>query len=137
VRGLDTGELDVKIDAMMVEIRKDHPDVWIYEPRGEFVVRAGRSSSSPTLGRAFERYEAVYSALKAVRKARPKPMTVAEAKELVKAKAADSKCMKDASGLWFVSSLTHPYWVDVPSSESEGQAWKAAAAAIQAEEKAK
>lgn len=128
----------MKIDAMMAEIRKTKPlaELECLGSRYNWIVKSGKE----TLGRSVAKYEAVYSALKAVRKARPQPMTIAEAKAAVKTKHprawigwSDLGLPNQSTGWRIYRGIRDEGPPLCSGHATEGQAWKAAAAAIRAE----
>lgn len=122
------------IDQMMAEIRETHPgmNLTLYGHRNRYRVT---DMAGVLFGESCSKYEAVYSALKAVRKARPKPMTVVEAKAAVRSKRGNLFFLEPLNGM---KRLAFQHGrkgiVLLGEGPTEGQAWKAAAAAIRESE---
>lgn len=129
----------MKIETMMAEIRMTHPNasVSVYGEGWPVMVR---TYEGKTIGKGATQHKAVTAAYRAVRKARPKPMTVAEAKAFVLSrhpKATWGALSYNPTGkrpwvyIWDGEWNTDVRW---GKGETIGQAWKAAAAAITKQE---
>lgn len=130
----------MKTDDMLGKIREAHPGATTTQPGPTwpwYVVNA----KGEQLSEARSRGAAVLAAYRAVRKARPKPMTVAQAEAFVKARHAkatwNAMINTRAGKQWFTiwdgvnppQNGPEPAW---GKGETIGQAWKVAAAAIRA-----
>jgi len=128
-------------ETTMNKVRAEYPESRLSSCPTGFDVWSDYSNDAKIIGNGKTprlAFESAYSALKAVRKARQKPMTVAEAKKVVLKRYQGARC-----GTYLKTEINRRFWYvtgvggSMPGYETEGQAWKAAAAAIMAEEKGK
>ena len=117
------------IDQMMVEIRNVHPSVCVLGNKSREYRVYKDESMDIVLGRSPEKHRAVELAFLAVRKAQHKPMTVAQAKAIVKAEMPNSWCGKRVTDLEWTVWNTGIAFI-VATGITEGRAWKTAAEAI-------